>query len=131
MVAVLYLDSSAAVKFVVSEQESAALGAWLPDEIRLTSSALLRTEVLRAVRRQEPGQLERARQTIAKFALHDIDADILESAGRLGPNSLRSLDAIHLATALRLADELEAIVTYDRRVIEGARALGLPVASPA
>ncbi|CAN5852170.1 type II toxin-antitoxin system VapC family toxin [soil metagenome] len=130
MVAVLYLDSSAAVKFIVDEEESAALGAWLPDELRLTSSALLRTEVLRAVRRQEPGQLDRAREAIAKFALHDIDADILESAGALAPNSLRSLDAIHLATALRLADELEAIVTYDRRMIAGARALGLPVASP-
>lgn len=129
--AVLYLDSSAAVKFVVKEQESAALNAWLPNEVRFTSSALLRTEVLRAVRRQEPAQLGRARQAIAKFALHAIDSDILESAGSLAPSALRSLDAIHLATALRLADELEMIVTYDRRMIEGARALGLPVASPA
>lgn len=129
--AVLYLDSSAAVKFVVKEQESAALNAWLPNEVRFTSSALLRTEVLRAVRRQEPAQLGRARQAIAKVALHAIDSDILESAGGLAPSALRSLDAIHLATALRLADELEMIVTYDRRMIEGARALGLPVASPA
>ncbi len=59
-----------------------------------------------------------------------MDDEILDAAGDIGPSSIRSLDAIHLATALRLATALDAIVTYDRRMIEGAVLLGLPVASP-
>ncbi|MEO6579241.1 MAG: type II toxin-antitoxin system VapC family toxin [Candidatus Limnocylindria bacterium] len=126
-----YLDSSAAVKLVVREAESDALGAWIRQRSRLVSSALLRTELIRAVRRGEPAAMDRARATIARFNLHGLDPAILDLAGRLDPTSLRSLDAIHLATALRLTDELEAIVTYDRRMIAGAQRLGLPVASPA
>lgn len=129
--AVAYLDTSAAVKLVVREIESAALSAWVRDRAVLASSALLRTELVRAVRRGEPGAIDHARATIARFSLHAVDTEILDTAGRLDPVGLTSLDAIHLATVLRLADELEAIVTYDRRMIEAARSLGLPVASPA
>lgn len=127
----VYLDSSAAVKLIVQEAESAALRAWLGSGRSLASSALVRTEMLRAVRREEPGGIDQARAVLAVFVLHAIDAEILETASGLHPPTLRSLDAIHLATALRLADQLDAIVTYDRRMIEGARLLGLPVASPA
>lgn len=127
----VYLDSSAAVKLVVQEAESEALRAWLGPGRVLAASAVMRTEILRAVRLEEPGRIERARAALALFNLHAIDAEILEIAGGLDPPRLRSLDAIHLATALRLADELEAIVTYDRRMIEGTRLLGLPVASTA
>ncbi|MGI8658992.1 MAG: type II toxin-antitoxin system VapC family toxin [Candidatus Limnocylindria bacterium] len=125
-----YLDSSAAVKLVVREAESDALGAWIRQRSRLVSSALLRTELIRAVRRGEPAAMDQVRATIARFNLHGLDPEILDLAGRLDPTSLRSLDAIHLATALRLTDDLEAIVTYDHRMIDGARQLGLPVASP-
>lgn len=127
---VVYLDSSAAVKLVVHEIESDALVRWVAVRSALVSSALLRTELLRAVRREDPDRLERARATLRRFDLHAIGEDVLEAASSLNPVSLRSLDAIHLATAHRLAADLEAIVTYDRRMIEGARALGLPVASP-
>lgn len=127
----VYLDTSAAVKLVVREVESAALSAWVRDRTVLASSALLRTELVRAVRRGEPGAIDQARATIARFNLHALDTEILDTAGRLDPVGLRSLDAIHLATALRLADGLEAIVTYDRSMIEAARSFGLPVASPA
>jgi len=130
-VAVVYLDTSAVVKLVVREAQSEALEAWLRGRVRLASSALLRTELLRAVRREEPRQLDRARATFAAFSLHAIETDILEVASGLDPIALRALDAIHLATALRLGDELEALVTYDQRMIDGARLLGLPVASPA
>lgn len=126
-----YLDSSAAVKLVVQEAESDALRAWLGSEPIVASSALVRAETLRAVRRAEPLGMDQARAVLAGFALHDIHDEILETAVGLDPPILRTVDAIHLATALRLADELEAIVTYDRRMIDGARALGLPVASPA
>lgn len=126
----VYLDSSAAVKLIVREAESAALRAWLDPHDILASSALLRAELLRAVRREEPARIGDARAALVAFVLRAVDDDILDTAGEIAPRSIRSLDAIHLATALRLADELNAIVTYDRRMIEGARALGLPVASP-
>lgn len=127
----VYLDSSAAVKLIVHEPESAAVRSWLRSHPRRVSSALIRTEILRAVRRVELGRLDQAAKALRGMTLQAIDDDVLMSAAYLGPVALRSLDAIHLATALRMADELEAIVTYDRRMIEGARALGLPVASPA
>jgi predicted nucleic acid-binding protein len=117
----VYLDSSAAVKLIVREAESDALESWLRPHDVLTSSALLRTELLRAIRRGEPRRIAEARA---------VDDEILEAAGDIGPSSIRSLDAIHLATALRLVTALDAIVTYDRRMIEGAVLLGLPVASP-
>lgn len=126
----VYLDSSAAVKLIVREAESEALAVWLSPHDVLASSALLRAELLRAVRRGEPGKVGEARAALTGFALRSVDDDILDAAGEIAPSTIRSLDAIHLATALRLADELEAIVTYDQRMIEGARALGLPVASP-
>lgn len=127
----VYLDASAAVKVLVNERESAAIDAWLATRPRRVSSALLRTELIRAAGRRLPERLARARQIVRDITLIGIDDDLLSRAGELEPPNLRSLDAIHLVTALRLADDLEAIVTYDRRMIEGARALGLPVASPA
>jgi len=126
----VYLDSSAAVKLIVREAESEALESWLRPHDVLTSSALLRTELLRAIRRGAPRRIAEARAALAAFTLRAVDDEILDVAGDLGPSSIRSLDAIHLATALRLATALDAIVTYDRRMIEGAHALGLPVASP-
>jgi len=128
---VVYLDASAALKLVVREAESGRLRRWLVDRPERASSALLRTELVRAVRREEPGRLERAALVLRRLTLHQVADDVLAAAARMDPLSLRSLDAIHLATALRLADELEAIVTYDQRMIEAAGALGLPVASPA
>jgi len=129
--AVVYLDSSAGLKLLVKEPESPALRAWLNDRGGWTSSALFRTELVRAARRSHSARVLAAREMIARVAIVDVDTAILNEAADLDPRTLRSLDAIHLATALRVADELEAIVTYDRRMIEGARALGLPVASPA
>ena len=127
----VYMDASAVAKLVVREAESDALRAWLGDRPRLVSSALLRTELLRAVRRQEPGHFQRARQVILGIGLHVVDDDVLETAASLNPLALRTLDAIHLATALRVVTELDALVTYDGRMVEGAEHLGLPVASPA
>ncbi|MDQ3150123.1 MAG: type II toxin-antitoxin system VapC family toxin [Chloroflexota bacterium] len=126
----VYLDSSAAVKLIVREAESEALESWLRPHDVLTSSALLRTELLRAIRRGAPRKIAEARAALAAFTLRAVDDEILDVAGDIGPSSIRSLDAIHLATALRLATALDAIVTYDRRMIEGAVLLGLPVASP-
>lgn len=129
--ALLYLDASAGVKLVMHEAESVALHRYVDAQDAWTSSALFRPEVLRAARRGDEARLEAARELLRGIVLVAIDEGVLLAASELDPPSVRTLDAIHLATALRLADELEAIVTYDRRMIEGARALGLPVASPA
>lgn len=126
----MYLDSSAAVKLIVREAESDALESWLRPHDVLASSALLRTELLRAIQRGAPRRIAEARAALAAFTLRAVDDEILDAAGDIGPSSIRSLDAIHLATALRLVTALDAIVTYDRRMIEGAVLLGLPVASP-
>ena len=127
----VYLHSSAAVKLIIREAESEAPERWLRPHDMLVSSALLRTEVFRAVRRGAPRRLADARAALAAFTLRAVDEEIPEAAGDIAPRSIRSLDAIHLATALLLAPDLDAIVTYDRQMIDGARALGLPVASPA
>jgi len=126
----VYLDASAAVKLIVREAESDALESWLRPHDVLASSALLRTELLRAIRRGAPRRIAEARAALAAFTLRAVDDEILDAADDIGPSSIRSFDAIHLATARRLATALAAIVTYDRRMIVGAVLLGLPVASP-
>ena len=127
----LYLDSSAFVKLVVTETESATLRTYLAIRgSRRVSSALLRTESLRAVRHLGPDALATVREGLRRVDLIGMDDRILDAAGTLAPQVLRTLDAIHLATALAVGDDLEAIVTYDERMIEAARLLGLPTATP-
>jgi predicted nucleic acid-binding protein len=128
-VSVVYLDASAALKLIFAETESAALKASI-EQANVISSALLRTEVLRSARRADPSRVADAREVLRSITLLEIDDDILERAASLDPSPMRTLDAIHLATAVAIADELEALITYDRRMIEGAKLIGLPVASP-
>ncbi len=125
----LYLDTSAVVKLLLVEKESRAFGAFLGDQ-NWGSSALLRTELVRALRRVDPTVVPRALDVLALGNLLVIDTHVLDTAARLSPSSLRSLDAIHLASALQLGDELTAFVAYDDRLLAAASALGLPVASP-
>ena len=127
----LYLDSSAFVKLVVEEAESAALRTFLASHgARRVSSALLRTESPRAVRHVGPDALATVREALRRIDLIGIDDRILDAAGILEPQVLRTLDAIHLATAMAVGDDLEAIVTYDERMVEAARLLGLSTATP-
>lgn len=126
-----YLDSSAFVKLVVDETESKALRAYLDQGTgRFIASALLRTEALRAVRHLDPEAMGLVRDGLRRVDLIGVDDRILDVAGSLEPSILRTLDAIHLATALFVGDDLDAIVTYDSRMIEAARSLGLKFASP-
>ncbi len=126
-----YLDSSAFVKLVVSERESAALRSHLRrKDARRVSSALLRTEAVRAVRRVGPDALARVRQALRAIDLVAVADVVLDAAGSLEPGVLRTLDAIHIATAMSLGDDLDEIVTYDARMLDAARLLGLPTASP-
>ena len=127
----LYLDSSAFVKVVVEETESAALRAFLAASgARRVSSALLRAEALRAVRHLGPDAVATVREGLRRVDLIGIDDRILDSAGILEPQVLRTLDAIHLATALAVGDDLDAIVTYDERMVAAARLVGLTTATP-
>lgn len=126
-----YLDSSAFVKTIVDEPQSASLANWLGDWPDMASSMLLRAEAPRAVSRQDPSALRRVRETIELLYLIPVSESLLDAAGRLSPPAMRTLDAIHVAAALSLGSELGVFVTYDRRMFDAARRLGLPVASPA
>jgi uncharacterized protein len=127
----LYLDSSAFVKLIVEETESAAMRTFLADRgARRVSSALLRTEALRAVRHLGPDALATAREGLRRVDLIGVDDRILDAAGIVEPQVLRTLDAIHLATAMALGDDLETIVTYDERMVDAARLVGLSTATP-
>jgi predicted nucleic acid-binding protein len=126
----VYLDSSALVKLVVREPESNALRQFLSEHPQRVSCALARTEVLRAVRHLGAASLRRARQVLMSVDLLQLDESLLDAAGLLEPRVLRSLDAIHLAAASLFASELESVVTYDERMAEGARLLGLAVVAP-
>jgi predicted nucleic acid-binding protein len=126
---VVYLDSSALVKLVVREPESAALRSYLRSKASRVSSALARIEVVRAVAPHGPGATARARQVLEATSLLALDDALLDAAGALEAPDLRSLDAIHLAAAVAV-EPLRALVTYDRRLSETAASLGLDPVAP-
>jgi predicted nucleic acid-binding protein len=128
--AVAYLDSSALVKTVVREPESTALRRFLRSVSIHASSALATTEVLRAVRRADAAVTPRAQSVLGRVVILELTTDVLLEAGLLDPPELRTLDAIHLATAKTLGDDLAAVVTYDERMAAAAVRLGLPVETP-
>ena len=126
-----YLDTSALVKLVVEEAETAALRRWLRRTDRQpVSSDLARTELLRTVRRGAPDRMELARQVLDSIVLVEVTTAIFEMAGLLDPAILRSLDAVHIAAAIDLGDDLDALVVYDDRMADAARANGLIVVAP-
>jgi uncharacterized protein len=128
----IYLDSSAAVKLVHAEAESQALRDWLDAraDAPWVSSVLLEIETYRALARHAPAALPRLSGVLDVIDLIGLDADIRSGAREVGPVTVRSLDAIHLATALQIPG-LAAFVAYDARLAEAAAAAGLPVAAPA
>jgi len=130
MTTLAYVDSSALTKLVLVEAETAGMLRWYIESERLASSRLGVIETRRAAARRDhdPTRLD---QVLRSFTVLEIDSVVATAAAALHPPSLRTLDAIHLATALGLGDELDAFVTYDDRLAEAARALRLPVVSPA
>jgi predicted nucleic acid-binding protein len=134
---VIYVDSAAIVKLVVAEPESPALVDWLTarEDLPRFTSTLAEVEVARAIRRSVPEALGRVARVLSRLYRLEIDSQVRTVAAAFGDPLLRSVDAIHLATALRLSDEndarLEAFVTYDKRLLEAARRADLPTASPA
>jgi len=127
---VVYLDSSALVKLVIAEPESAALRRYLRPEPDRASCALARVEVLRAVRRHGGAAVTRGRRLLQRLHLVHLDDELLDEAAALDLGILRGLDAIHLAAAQVFGDELTAVVTYDQRMSHAAILVGVPVAAP-
>jgi len=129
---VIYLDSSAVLKLVTTEAESDALEDWLVErrDTPVVSSALTQVEVVRACRRMDKDLLPAARRLLRGFDLLPLDASILDAAAELPTRVLRSLDALHLASALSLDPDLETFVAYDDRLLTAAGAAGLAVARP-
>lgn len=125
-----YLDSSAIVKLAVREPESLALRRYLRRRRPLVSSALARTEVLRALLPAGDEAVARGRHVLQRLDLVRVNDRILNAAAALQPRELRSLGAIHLATAHQLDDELSAVVTYDDRMVAAAKQLGYRIVQP-
>ncbi len=126
---VWYLDTSAFLKLVVAETESSAVRAWLADHGPAWSSQLLRTEALRTARRLEIDE-EVVESALQAVSLILPVASTFHSAGTLPPPTLRSLDALHLATALELGEDLDGLVTYDERMTQAALAESITVVAP-
>jgi predicted nucleic acid-binding protein len=131
-VSLYYADTSAVIKLLAEEAHSAAFAAFYDEraDAEWVSSALLRIEVTRAVARVRPALLPDARDLLLAFSYIAIDEDIVDGAVSEPDRGLRSLDAIHLATARILAPDLDAIVSYDDRLTKAAEDAGLPTASP-
>lgn len=128
----LYLDSSAVVKLIVPEPETGALVETLRSDPEMVSSVLARVEVLRAVQRSGARRAvaDRADSILCRMALVRLEEGIVTTASELRPLELRTLDAIHLATALSLLPQLSGLVTYDARLASAARTAGLAVQVP-
>jgi uncharacterized protein len=126
----IYLDSAAVVKLVHAEAESQALRDWLDEraETGWISSALVEIESFRALARYAPEALTRLHLVLDQIDILDISPRVRILAQTVRPATVRSLDAIHLGTALR---SLTSFVTYDKRLLDAAAAAGLPTSSPA
>jgi uncharacterized protein len=128
----IYLDSAAVVKLAHAEPESAALRGWLEEraEAQWVSSALTEIESFRALARYAPETISRLPAVLDQIDLIDPDQRIRMLARTVTPAAVRSLDAIHLGTALHVRPALTSFVTYDKRLLDAAQAAGLPIDSP-
>ncbi|THV27271.1 type II toxin-antitoxin system VapC family toxin [Glycomyces paridis] len=128
----IYLDSCAVIKLLKVENESAALVKWLGDRagVPKVSSALLEVEMARALHRDAPHLLDDLPQVLARIHRLDMTAEVRSKAAGYRYPQLRSFDALHLATADLLREELHAFVTYDRRLAAYADAAGQSVVAP-
>jgi uncharacterized protein len=130
---VIYLDSAAIIKLVHAEQESPALRDWLSDraETAWVSSILAEIESFRALARHAAEAVTRLHPVLDQIDLIDLSPRIRILAQTVRPVTVRSLDAIHLGTALSIGPSLTTFVTYDRRLLDAAAGAGLPIDSPA
>jgi uncharacterized protein len=127
---VTYLDTSALVKLAVREPESQALRRYVARRRPLVCSALARVELTRALISLGERAIRRSDEVLSRIDLMRINDRVLRAASVLMPADLRSLDAIHLATAQLFGGELRGIVTYDHHMASAAEALGWRVEQP-
>lgn len=131
MTRLVYLDSSALLKLVFYEDETDALSEFLQAHTNRSASVVARIEVMRAARRRgTDATVARADDVLAHINLIRLSEPVVVAASALEPTSLRALDAIHLATAISLGDELAGMVVYDLRLADAARHAGLTVWAP-
>jgi uncharacterized protein len=128
----IYLDSAAVVKLVHAESESQALRDWLDERAGTgwTSSVLVEIESFRALARHAPEAVTRLHPVLDLIDLVELDPSVRILAQTVKPATVRSLDAIHLGTALRIRSRLTSFVTYDKRLADAADAAGLTVDMP-
>jgi uncharacterized protein len=128
----IYLDTSAAAKLVKTEDGSAELAVFITARIGepLVSSALIYPELLRAVGRANPDLVPRATALVQRIMTVPMTTQIVLESATVGNPCLRTLDAIHLASALSIAEEVSSFVTYDKRLAEAAEMAGLSVDEP-
>jgi predicted nucleic acid-binding protein len=126
----IYVDTSALVKLVIREVESDAVDRYLTDA-DMVSSTLLLVEARRGTLRRAPAKLPHLDLVLRRVEMIEISSAVVEAASRLPDPALRSLDAIHLATALLVREDVEAVLTYDDRLAAAAAAHGLAVTAPA
>jgi uncharacterized protein len=129
----IYLDSAAIVKLVHAEPETPALRAWLDERAGTgwASSVLAEIESFRALARYAPGAVARLQPVLDLTDLMDLNPRVRRLAQAVRPITVRSLDAVHLATALAIGRKLTSFVTYDQRLLNAVAAAGLPAAAPA
>jgi uncharacterized protein len=130
-VAGVYVDTSALGRVLLGEPDAAAVIRGLREFDQHVASRLMRVELCRLALRE--GLLEDAEQLLSAVALLPLEEAVLDAAETVQPPSVTTLDAIHLVTAVRLADEklIDAVMTYDTRLADGAREHGLTVVAPA
>lgn len=127
-----YIDTSAALKLLAEESHSQAFAKFYDENAdgSWVSSALLRIEVIRAVGRVMPAALPDARALLLAFSYVSIDDEVVDAAMNEPDRMLRSLDAIHLATARVLGPGLDGLATYDDRLAVAAKDAGISVIDP-
>jgi uncharacterized protein len=132
LVSLYYIDTSAALKLLAEESHSRAFATFYDESVGASwvSSALLRIEVIRAVSRAMPAALPDARALLLAFDYVSIDDEVVDAATNEPDRMLRSLDAIHLATARVLGPDLDGLATYDERLAVAAKDAGIPVIDP-
>lgn len=126
----IYVDSSALVKLVLPEAESSSMIEFAAKFDTLVTSTIGAIEFRRAVKRHYAQQLWAVERVLAEMTILELSHEVRRTAELLEPTILRTLDAIHLASALVIREELEAFVAYDERLLEAARLAGIPTVSP-